>query len=168
MKPLFLFMLALLCSILTIPLSAQQIVKAGKMTFSAHWLDDQTIEISLEAPTQGWLAVGFNQKNNILNSDLIMLRVKGGKVEGEDQFVTDFQKHPKDTSLGGSRDIKVISGVETTKGTSITLQIPAQSADTYDFIHQKQKDFWLILAYSVDDDFDHHSIMRKHFLFQWE
>ena len=39
------------------------------------------------------------------------------------------------------------------------------SKDSNDFVHELGKEAWLILAYSVDDDFGHHSRVRKHIPF---
>jgi len=149
-------------------LFAQQKIQAGSMTFEA-WLVEDQIEIELQAPTSGWVAVGFNKSNAIVGADLLQFRVKDSdEVYAEDQFVTSFGKHPTDESLGGVSNIKIISGEERNGDTAIRFRIPFSSGDQYDFPHQLNHSFWLILAYSVSDDFEHHSIMRKHFLYQWE
>ncbi len=147
---------------------AQQKIQVGSMTFEA-WLMEEEMEIELRAPTEGWIAVGFNQSDAILGADLLQFRVHdSGEVYAEDQLVTDFGKHPTDVSLGGTDDIKIMSGEERDGQTSIRFRIPFSSGDPSDFSHQLNHSFWLILAYSVSDDFDHHSIMRKHFSYQWK
>lgn len=148
-------------------LFAQQKIQAGSMQFEA-WLQDEAIEIRLEAATKGWLAVGFNDKNDIVHSDLLQFRVEDGLVYAEDQYVTGVGKHPKDTQLGGEDHIEILSGEEQGGKTSVRFRIPFNSGDRYDFPHRLDKDFWLILAYSVDKDFQHHSIMRKHFPYRWK
>ena len=123
--------------------------------------------ISLSAPTNGWLAIGFNDENNIVGSDLIMMCVKFGKVQFEDQYVKGTGDNPLDTSLGGQSNIEILAFSEANGQTNISLKRPLVTKDKFDFKHQTDKDFWLILAYSVSDDFDHHSIMRKHAKIKW-
>ena len=149
-------------------LMAQQQVEAGGMIFTAK-LVGQRIEIQLEAPTEGWLAVGFNSENNIVGSDLLQFRIEeNGDVYAEDQYVTAAGKHPRDIDLGGTDHIQVLSGKQWEGKTKVHFSIPFESGDQFDFQHELGKDFWLILAYSRERDFDHHSIMRKHLAFRWE
>ncbi len=164
-KYTFLFVLAVFLN--ESALWAQQNIQAGKMTCTAQVLQD-SIDIHLTAPTSGWLAVGFNKRNNIVQSDLIQLRVRDKKVEVQDQFVTGVGQHPEDTSLGGDNNVAIQSGWEEAGETSIHFRIPLRSEDHYDFQHQRNRKFWIILAYSLHDDFQHHSTMRQHYEIQWK
>ncbi len=136
------------------------------MKFS-YVLDKEEIEIQLTAPTKGWLGIGFNDQNSIAGSDLYLLRVQQAIVEGLDLFVVAFGNPQEDAKLDGSNDLKIISGEETETSTTVKFRLPFPSQDQYDFQHKVEEDFWLILAYSVSDDFDHHSIMRKHIPFKF-
>jgi DOMON domain len=147
-------------------LNAQTNIQAGKMIFESI-VEDNSILIKIKVPTKGWLAVGFNTKNGIVGSDLKMFSVKNGVLESEDQFVKGVQNHPTDVSLGGMNNIKLLEGMENEDGTSITFKIPLCSDDRFDFSHSLNQNLWLILAYSVEDDFGHHSIMRQHFQIRW-
>ena len=71
-----------------------------------------SLEIELEAPTNGWLAIGFNAENNIVGSDLLQFGIRSGKVYSEDQFVKAPGVHPSDQSLGGECNIRVLEGIE--------------------------------------------------------
>ena len=148
-------------------LTAQQHFQAGKMNAQIEMQSD-SLDIILEAPTKGWLAVGFNEKNDIVKSDLIQARVRAGKVEIEDQYVTGIGQHPTDRSLGGGHNVRIVSGTETDRHTQIHLRLPLSSGDAYDFDHLQQKKYWVILAYSIDDDFQHHSTRRQHNRLVWE
>ncbi len=130
-------------------------------------VENDSVWVEIKALTYGWLAVGFNDKNEIVGSDLKMFCVKDGHLEAEDQFVRGFQLHPADSKIGGTNNIRRLKGWESEEGTRITFKIPLVSKDEYDYSHQLGANFWLILAYSIDDDFEHHSIMRKHFLTKW-
>jgi DOMON domain len=164
MKSMLIFYL--LSLLIFLKLDAQNNIQAGKMTFEST-IENDSILIKIKAPTKGWLAVGFNNKNGIVGSDLKMFRVRNSQLESEDQLVKGAQNHPNDRSLGGMNNIKLIDGFENAEGTSITFKIPLRSNDRFDFSHELNKDLWLILAYSIEDDFEHHSIMRQHFQIKW-
>ena len=145
---------------------AQNEISVSGMGFSYQWEQD-SIEISIFAPTEGWLGVGFNDENNIVGSDLILLRWKNGKVDFKDLYVKGVGDPREDQKLGGNRSIRIVSGIEENDGTLIVFKIPIDSKDSFDFKHEVGRPFWLILAYSTHDDFDHHSRVRKHVRFQF-
>lgn len=136
-------------------------IRLGRME-CYYEIQQDRLHFHLTAPTEGWLAVGFNDENNIVGADLLMFSIKGDSVQFEDQFVLAAGKHPEDKACGGESNIIVESAKEASGRTSVAFSIPLNSGDKLDFIHRVGQDFWLILAYSVSDDFDHHSIMRKH------
>lgn len=71
--------------------------------YRAQWYfesDDVVFEIS--APTTGWVTIGFNPRNNIVGSNLIMGAVVDGRLILEDQFVTGVGIHPTISQLGGT------------------------------------------------------------------
>lgn len=143
-----------------------QIIKSGSMTL-AYEVQQDSLWLQLKAPTTGWLAVGFNGKNDIVGSDLLMFSVRKGLVFYEDQYVQAPRQHPADWELGVGSSIRMIEGTEAKGWTSVTFKIPLKAGDQYDFDHQEGKAFWLIMAYAFHDDFDHHSIMRKHRRYTW-
>ncbi len=162
MKQLFLAMILLL----PVALHGQKKVTIKDMQFS-YELKGTTVEIELNAPTLGWVGVGFNDHNSIVNSDLYLLRVKKSKVEGLDMFVVSAGNPKEDIELRGSNNIEVIEGSESSGSTRIKFSVPMDSKDPNDYKHKLNQDFWLILAYSQSDDFDHHSIMRKHIKYRF-
>lgn len=149
-----------------------------------HWAQGNTIEvqgmnmsyviqqdsilITLKASTPGWLGIGFNDQNNIVGSDLLLFHVLDQQVEGVDLYVEGFGNPKKDTELSGMNSLRLINGFEKNGETQVTFIIALQSADPLDFQHELNKEFWLILAYSNHDEFDHHSRMRKHLKFRFE
>ncbi|MEM1134857.1 MAG: DOMON domain-containing protein [Bacteroidota bacterium] len=159
----------LICLIILSPfvLLAQKEVTVNGMNFS-YQLKKDYIEIELAAPTSGWVGVGFNAKNDIVNSDLFLFHIVNNKVEGRDMFVESFANPKDDTALGGTMDIKNLRGTEKDGKTKVIFELPFPSIDQYDFKHKMSKEFWLILAYSTHDDFDHHSAMRKHIVYKFD
>ena len=152
---------------LSLSLSAQSLIKIGGMECRYRILGD-SIEWQIEAPTTGWVGIGFNQENSIVKSDLLLFRVINERIEGQDLFVVSFGNPKLDTSLGGKQSFGRLKGWEKNKKTYIQFRLPFSTTYTYDFTFKKGQPFWLILAYSVSDDFGHHSRMRKHVLFEIE
>ncbi len=139
-------------------------VFAGGMRMDYEIVNDSII-ISLNAPTTGWIGIGFNDENNIVGSDLLLFHVVDGKPEGIDMHVQGIGDPRQDTDLGGITSFTLLHGKEANRNTEVRFSIPIKSQDQYDFQHTLSKSFWLILAYSAYDDFDHHSIMRRHIPF---
>jgi hypothetical protein len=133
-----------------------------------HQLETDSLTLTLTAPTSGWIAVGFNHNESLIGSDLIMCRVQNGRGICSDQHIRGIQDHPEDITSGGHHNIRVLDAWENGIQTQIQLRIPLQSGDPLDFIHKPQTDFQLMLAWSVDDDFSHHSRLRKQRSYRWD
>ena len=146
--------------------SAQGPIQVGSMIFD-YEIQNDSVQIELKAPTRGWVGIGFNDKNAIIGSDLLLFSVRNGKTISADQYVRGPQDHPDDNVLGGRCDIQVLSGQEVNGWTTVQFKIPLNSGDQFDFEHDFEKETWLIMAYSREDDFTHHSMMRKHLKFKW-
>lgn len=145
----------------------QNEIRLGAMTCK-YQLSEDSIEFELHAPTTGWLAIGFNNENNIVGSDLLQFSVQSGNVVFQDQFVLGPQIHPTDLTQGGACNIDLIEGVEQNGATRIRFKIPLDSGDRFDYTHIPGEPLWVILAYSAVDDFEHHSLMRKHLKTKWQ
>lgn len=142
-------------------------ITVEKMTISWHFIDD-TLAVTATAPTRGWVAVGFNQRNNIVGTNLIMGAVwrdpNGAEaiVNIEDQFVVRSGEHLPVVDLGSASALTAVGGEETGEQTTIHFRLPIKAVDPYHFSLQPGTTLYLIAAYSVDDDFAHHSRMRQH------
>lgn len=145
-------------------LYGQQAAKASGITFTYEILDDD-LKCTLTAPTNGWIGVGFNDKDSIVGSDLLLFNIVDGKPSSTDLFVKATGNPVRDEDNGGKNTITILGGTEKDSSTTVTFSIPIDSGDHNDFLHQVDKETWLILAYSVDDDFRHHSRVRKHIPF---
>ncbi|WP_299535771.1 DOMON domain-containing protein [Ulvibacterium sp.] len=146
-------------------LYGQQTITVSGISFT-YALTPTDLECTVTAPTQGWVGVGFNEKNTIVGSDLLLFHVVDGKTTSTDMYVKGLGNPIKDSHLGGQNSIQVLHGKEEGHSTTIRFSIPLNSGDPNDFIHEIGKEFWLILAYSVEDDFEHHSRVRKHIPFR--
>jgi hypothetical protein len=136
------------------------------MTFS-YEIQGDSIEITFSAPTTGWVGVGFNSEDNIVGSDLLLFHVISGKAEYMDMFVKAAGDPREDEKLGGRNNVRLLNAVEDER-TEVNFKIPFPGSDKYDFPLEYDKKFWLILAYSTHDEFDHHSRIRKHVPYEFK
>ena len=142
-------------------------LKVGGMELS-YTLRGDSVDISLSAPTLGWIGLGFNDQNSIVRSDLLLFHVVNGKTEAIDMHVVSAGNPKKDTALGGWHSIRIKGGQEMGNKTIVHFSIALHNDDWYDYQHELANDFWLILAYSTHDEFAHHSSMRKHVKYRFE
>lgn len=117
--------------------------------------------VQMNAPLQGWVALGFNDQNNIVRTDLVMVAVSQNRVEHEEFFVVGMGNPKPTSSLGGTKWVKDVSGQESEEGTSIAFAIHT-TASKHHYELKEGQEIWLICAYSESDDFDHHSRKRRH------
>ena len=124
--------------------------------------DGDLLTFKLHSPYQGWVALGFNQANDIVNTNLVMGAVSEQGVAMEEFYVVSFGNPQPVASLGGHPAVQRYLGLEDASGTSFEFTIDTRSRDGFHYdLHEGQK-VWLICAYSLADDFGHHSIMRRH------
>ncbi|MEM0933973.1 MAG: DOMON domain-containing protein [Bacteroidota bacterium] len=146
-------------------LSGQQTVGTNGIKFS-YTIKSDSLFCTLKAETQGWLGIGFNFKNSIVGSDLLLFNHVNGIPSCRDMYVKSFGNPKRDVDLGGACSIRVLGSEENNHSTTVRFSIPMQSDDPFDFNHTQKKEYWLILAYAVADEFEHHSRVRKHIPFK--
>ncbi|MEL6917949.1 MAG: DOMON domain-containing protein [Bacteroidota bacterium] len=120
------------------------------------------ITFTATAPDNGWVALGFNTEDHIVGSNLIMINVTEEEVQSQDLFVVSAGNPKPMHTLGAKSQILAYSGVEKNGKTTITFSLPTKTIDDYHLNLSEGQKIWLICAYSMEDDFSHHSRMRKH------
>ena len=132
--------------------------------FNMTWnLNNGAVEITMSAPTTGWIAVGFEPSSAMKDANIII-----GYIADEEVFISDdwgdgFISHRADTDLGGSSDVSVISGSEADGTTEITFSIPLDSGDSYDKTLEAGESYKVILAFGPDesDDFQGYHVWAE-------
>ena len=109
----------------------------------------------LSAKTTGWVAVGFDPSQIMKDAQFVIGYVNSGDVEIRDDFGNGLFSHAPDTALGGTNDIRLISGREEDEWTQIVFALPINSGDDKDVpltLGEKHK---ILLAFGPDnkDDF---------------
>jgi len=121
---------------------------------------NESIEFIMRAPTTGWVTIGFNDKDEITNAYLLMGRIVGDKAELMEHYTVSPGKYKSLLEMGESSSIQYVKGTEADHNTSITFSLPQQARNKYGKNLTKEMTYYLIMAYSVSDDFQHHSSMR--------
>ncbi|NJM94214.1 MAG: hypothetical protein HC842_05730 [Cytophagales bacterium] len=62
-------------------------IESGPMTASWHYAEGR-IYLEMSAPTTGWVAVGFNQSDQLSGAYLLMGRVRGQQAEVVEHFTS--------------------------------------------------------------------------------
>lgn len=140
------------------PNTMNQISKNG-MTVTWH-LEGERLHLTMKAPTQGWIAVGFNTVDELTGTNLIMGCVTNGEVTLSDRHILSPGHHQSIEKLGGTSAVQLISGQETDNETQIRFSLPLQVNDPWHLELKPGNQYHLLLAFSQEDDFLHHSMMR--------
>jgi hypothetical protein len=117
-------------------------------------IEGEYLLVSVKAPTDGWVAVGFKPERAMQGANIIIGYVeKDGTVVVEDHYGTRPIAHQSDVSMGGTRDVERIEGSETGGFTTISFAVPMQSDDEYDAPLAAGETFPVLLAYGARDNF---------------
>lgn len=120
------------------------------------------LTFKLHSPYQGWVALGFNTDNDFVSSNLVMGAVDDQGARVEEFYVVGYGNQQPVQALGGEAAVSTFLGMENAGGTSFHFAINTKIQDAYRYdLHEGSK-IWLICAYSMQDDFGHHAIMRRH------
>lgn len=118
------------------------------------------IHFNISAPTTGWVAIGFNEKQGLEGTYLLMGRVSNGVAEVKEHFVVAPGDYRPLEAFQAPIAVTVAQGVEEAGATSLKFSVPVQPVDAFRKQMLPVSNLHLLLAYSTSDDFQHHSIMR--------
>ena len=146
--------------------------EGGVMTYSVEgftfsWVMDPTssdsLDVSITAPTTGWVAVGFEPVSFMSEANLIIGYVESDVPVIRDDYGTGQFTHDYDVNLGGSSDIGSTNGSESAGETTLTFAIPYDSGDQYDKVLEEGQTYTFIFAYGADgaDDFTSPHVWAK-------
>lgn len=152
------------CSMLTfLACRAQQknMQKISQNGMTVSWYhQNERIYFGMSAPTDGWLAIGFNVSDNIKGTYLLMGNVVDGKANVVEHYTVSAGNYKPLTAFAVPSQVKHVEGAESKRNTTVNFSLPVKANSKY------QKDllpglkYVLHIAYSHEDDFQHHSMMR--------
>ena len=111
--------------------------------------------MELNGPTTGWVAVGFDLTQQMLNANIIIGYVVSGTPVIRDDWGVQATSHRDDTLLGGTSDVITDGGFEEGGSTEIHFTIPLNSGDAFDKVLVPGNTYTVIMARSDNggDDF---------------
>lgn len=153
--------LAIVFSNIMCTTEGQEPNKVTKNGMTVSWyFGDKEIHFEMSAPTNGWVTVGFNESSGTKNAYLLMGHIVKGEANVVEHFTQSVGNYSPIPDLGGTVLVRNVSGKEKNEKTSLKFSLPIDKATEYQKKIIEGEEYHMILAYSVDDDFQHHSIMR--------
>ncbi|MDN5214777.1 DOMON domain-containing protein [Fulvivirgaceae bacterium BMA12] len=140
------------------PVQMKTITK-NNMTVSWEYKNDR-IHFAMKAPAEGWVAIGFNTEENITGTYLLMGNVIAGVPDVIEYYTINPGNYRPVTALGGKSGVDHVAGEEYNGNTSLKFSLPLRSKTGYGRLLTEGTSYVMVLAYSLEDDFQHHSIMR--------
>jgi hypothetical protein len=136
----------------TAPAVPDGMVTVGKtMAFSWKLSEPDSVEFTIHAATTGWISIGFNPSSRMRDASYVIGYVKGGEGFIRDDFGTGSTSHTADTGLGGTNDVRLISGKEENGTTTLVFTIPLDSGDRYDTILTRGATVRVLMARGADN-----------------
>ncbi len=133
----------------------------GDVTF--RWRrQDGRLQGWLSAPTDGWIAVGFNTVPGIAGTYFLMASVAGERQKIEEHYAIAPQ-HVPIAELGWSKTVQMRDSNFQDGVSSVAFSIAERPPEKERITLTQGADVHLMLAWSREADFDHHSAWRKHF-----
>lgn len=127
---------------------AKEYREVTKRDINLKWkVDGNHLKIIVRAPTDGWIAVGFNPKHHMQDANIIIGYVKDGNIFMRDDWGSGHTAHQADKALGGLDNLTDKSGREVDGFTEISFTIPLDSGDAYDQVLVPGQKCKVILAY---------------------
>ncbi len=138
----------------------ERCVQFDATTFAWHHRGDRLFG-DLSVPTMGWLAVGFNDEPALKGTRFVIGVVEANAVRAE-LHIADPPHHQPIESLGGLSDIRDLQGKHENGRSQITFSLPHRSTDRFAVDLMPGRSIHLMLAWSNEPDFAHHSAWRRH------
>lgn len=116
-------------------------------------VEEQRLRVVLDAPTAGWVGIGFKPELKMQGADFIIGYVRGGEVFIADHFGTHKDRHAVDTRVQGTSDVQLLGGSETGGRTRLEFSIPLDSGDARDKPLRPGERVPVLLCYGPQDNF---------------
>lgn len=150
------FVILILCNFQT-----TDIRKISKNGMTVEWkYNNDRLEIMIKSPKQGWVAIGFNESSSLKGTYLIMGNVIDENVNVVEYYTLEPGLYKPIAELGGNAEAIIVSGIESNNKTTIKFSLPIASDSKFKKHLTKGATYNLLMAYSLEDDFQHHSVMR--------
>ena len=146
----------------TIPVKATPTKgKVGAAGVTFHWQHrDGQLWANLAAPTSGWIAVGFNDTPTLQGTRFVIAAVSHSPIRVEEHIAL-VPEHREVSTLGLPPAILTSHGFYQYGVSRLEFALPEVIPQSLDL--RPGTNTHLMLAWSQEIDFDHHSAWRRHF-----
>lgn len=135
--------------------------QVDKNGMQVKWkLEQSQLIVQMKAPTKGWVAIGINEQGGLKGTNLIMGNIINEHCTISDRYIVGIGNHKAVESIGGQSHLHLLSAEEVEGNTLIQFSVRMEALDDYHYHLWEGKPIKLLMAYSQEDDFEHHSIMR--------
>jgi DOMON domain len=114
----------------------------------------------VEAATTGWVAVGFSPRAELAGTRLVMVRVVGGRAHAE-MHIADPPLHHHRRQADGTEWVREVTGQQVNGVTRVCFAMPLRTDAVGDTPVKPGQATHLVLAWSHEPDFNHHSAKRE-------
>ncbi|MHA1567139.1 MAG: DOMON domain-containing protein [Alphaproteobacteria bacterium] len=136
-------------------------VSAAGVTF--QWRHESgRLRANLSAPTAGWIAVGFNENPTLENTRFVIAAVSVAPIRVE-EHIAMVPDHREVSQLGLPAAIAHTSGSYRDGISRLEFSLPEAMPGRARLSLRPGAKIHLMLAWSQETDFDHHSAWRRHF-----
>jgi hypothetical protein len=116
-------------------------------------VEGERLRVILDAPTRGWVGIGFRPENKMKGANFLIGYVRGAEVVISDQVGTRIDRHDADVKNKGTQDVVVGGGSESGNRTRIEFSIPLVSNDSQDKPLQPGERVPILLCFGPQDNF---------------
>lgn len=117
---------------------------------------------TLSAPTTGWIAVGFNEISTLRNTWFVIASVAEVPIRVEEHIAL-IPDHRNVVDLGISPSVSHVSGFLGQGRSKLDFSLPHQLPKRPLLRLEPNSATYLMLAWSHEPDFSHHSAWRRHY-----
>ena len=129
------------------------------MAVSWYYNNDR-IYFKMIAPTDGWVTIGFNTSTSTTGAYLLMGHIINGNVAVVEHYTTSPGNYSAITKFGAMAQVADVSGQQKGQRTTIEFSLPVMASGKYQRDLIEGLSYTMLIAYSQEDNFQHHSIMR--------
>lgn len=125
------------------------------------WHANGRLISTFTAPTLGWVAVGFNNQQRLKGTRFVVGAMISNSFYTEEHIAV-VPGHPKVQELGLEAAVEDVMGSVSNHETTMQFSLPHLSVDSDNPTLLPGTSSYLMLAWSHQTDFDHHSAWRRH------
>mgnify|MGYP000882981820 CR=1 FL=1 len=140
---------------------APRVLSDGGVSFSWSHRGGR-LHATLRAPTRGWIAAGFNNRRTLEGTRFVIAAVAAAPIVVEEHIAL-VPDHRRVDRLGGTPALADVAGGFVGGVSRCDFSLPEAVVGAFPLDLAPGRPAYLMLAWSMEPEFDHHSAWRKHY-----